>query len=524
MTIQPVILAGGSGTRLWPLSRRCYPKQFLALMDEHTLLQECVSRLDGLNDLDPLLFVSNEEHRFLITEQVRQLGDLDPMIVLEPEGRNTAPALTLAAQTVKAIDGHDDDPIMLVMPADHIIRDIETFQSAVNIGAALASRGNVVTFGVRPDSPNTGYGYIKAGLPVSRSSISINGAGQPDGSRDDSGPWAVETFVEKPDFATATRFLDSGDYFWNSGIFMMRCSVWLELIERFRPEIASHCENAYLNGVSDGRFFRPDKVAFSACPTDSIDYAVIENLVRSVNDGDDADRYINCVVLPLDAGWSDVGSWSAVWEEGEKDESGNVAKGDTYLQDTSDSVIIGQSRLVAAVGLEDIIVVETPDAVLVAHKNSVQKVRDIVNRLQADKRPESELHRKVHRPWGTYEVVDSGPRFQTKRLTVNPGAALSLQMHHHRAEHWVVVSGTATVTKGEESYLLTENESTYISVGVKHRLENSGTIPLEIIEVQSGSYLGEDDIVRFEDRYNRQSTNSVSDKDEPERSLANLKI
>ena len=504
MTIQPVILAGGSGTRLWPLSRKFYPKQFLTLSGERTLLQECVCRLDGLSDVSAPLFVSNEEHRFLISEQVRQLGKLDPFIVLEPEGRNTAPALTLAAHAIKGMSDQADDPVMLVAPADHIIKDVEVFQHAVRVGSILAEGDNVVTFGIVPGTPHTGYGYIKAGLPVTDYGLKSELSDITHRALNGGGPRVVDAFVEKPDAETAVKFLESENYLWNSGIFMMRCSIWLRLIESFRPDIAGACEQAHTYGRSDGNFFRPDEKAFSACPSDSIDYAVMEHLVPIAEEENGEGSGIGCVVVPLNAGWSDVGSWSAVWDEGKKDEAGNVVSGDVYLQGITNSVIMGQSRLVTAVGLNDVIVVETPDAILVAHKDRVQEVKEIVLRLQDDGRPEEKNHRKVHRPWGSYEVVDSGHRFQTKRLTVNPGAALSLQMHQHRAEHWVVVSGTATVTIGDEVYILTENESTYVPVGVKHRLENCGTIPLEIIEVQSGSYLGEDDIVRFEDRYDRQ--------------------
>jgi mannose-1-phosphate guanylyltransferase/mannose-6-phosphate isomerase-like protein (cupin superfamily) len=418
------------------------------------------------------------------------------------------------------------------MPSDHAIRDVGAFQATVREGVALAEKGHLVTFGVTPTCPHTGYGYIKT-----------NGATYPNGSQDESTDYAdfndenvnlrnlrikepiaypVAAFVEKPDREAAQAFLRAGDYLWNSGIFMMRASVWLEQLKHHRPDIAGACVAAYAKGKRDGDFFRPDPKAFAKCPSDSIDYAVMEKaagapLLEGSGYGVQGSGYnlpeactLNpappaCVVLPLNAGWSDVGSWSALWDEGSRDTDGNVIEGDVYAQSVHNSLVIGQHRLVAVVGMDDVIVVETPDAILVAHKGSVQDVKELVGRLKARQRPEQADHRKVHRPWGHYETVDGGARFQVKRLTVNPGAALSLQMHHHRAEHWVVVKGTARVTRGEEVFLLTENQSAYVPVGVRHRLENPGAIPLEIIEVQSGSYLAEDDIVRFEDLYNRQN-------------------
>ena len=462
--IYPVILSGGSGTRLWPLSREQYPKQLLALTGERTLLQETVLRLDGAQQVANPLFVCNEEHRFLVAEQVRQLGKSPLAIVLEPAGRNTAPALTLAALVLKRGAG---DPIMLVMPADHNIRDSAAFRESVKKALPLAAKGRLVTFGVKPTAPATGYGYIKRAKGND-----------------------VAAFVEKPDLATARLYVDSGEYAWNSGMFMVRLSTWFEELKRFEPEIARICEAAHAKGRNDGDFFRIDKETFARCPSNSIDYAVMEKTDRAA-------------VVELDAGWSDVGAWSSLWESGNRDAAGNVVSGDVFTHETRDALLIAQHRLLAVVGLDDVIVVETPDAVLVSKKERAQDVKEIVARLKAAGRSEHQVHRRVYRPWGSYEGVDAGTRFQVKRLSVKPGAALSLQLHHHRAEHWVVVQGTARVTRGDEVFTLTENQSTYIPVGTKHRLENPGNIQLEIIEVQSGGYLGEDDIVRFEDVYNR---------------------
>ena len=387
------------------------------------------------------------------------------IIVLEPVGRNTAPALTLAALTL--LKTAPDDELMLVMPADHVIQDNKKFHAAVREGIALAEKGQLVTFGIVPATPETGYGYIKKG----------------DGNE-------VAAFVEKPDAETAGRYLASGEYLWNSGMFMMLASVWLDELNRFHPAMLEACKAAYEQGWRDGEFFRVNAQAFGSCQSNSIDYAVMEETDKAA-------------VVALDAGWSDIGAWSSLWEASERDSQGNVVQGDVYAHATQNTLLISQHRFLAAVGLDDIIVIETPDAVLVAHKKHAQDVKEVVNRLKSDKRSEYQTHRRVYRPWGSYEGIDAGPRFQVKRLMVNPGAALSLQMHHHRAEHWIVVKGTARVTRGDEVFMLTENQSTYIPLGTTHRLENPGNIPLEIIEVQSGSYLGEDDIVRFEDRYNR---------------------
>jgi mannose-1-phosphate guanylyltransferase/mannose-6-phosphate isomerase len=465
MRINPVILSGGSGTRLWPLSREQYPKQLLSLLGERTLLQQTVVRLDGMQHVADPLLVCNEEHRFLIAEQLRELGRVPADIILEPVGRNTAPALTLAALALRK--AAPEDALMLVMPADHLIQDVRQFHDAVREGAELAARGYLVTFGIVPASPQTGYGYIK------------KGSGN-----------VVAAFVEKPDAAAAAAYVDSGEYLWNSGMFMMLAQVWLDELNRFHPAMLEACRSAYEQGRRDGEFYRVNAQAFASCQANSIDYAVMEETDKAV-------------VVALDAGWSDIGAWSSLWEASARDARGNVVRGDVYAHATQNALLIAQHRFLAAVGLDDIIVVETPDAVLVAHKDRAQDVKEVVNRLKTEKRSEYQTHRRVYRPWGWYEGIDAGPRFQVKRLMVKPGAALSLQMHHHRAEHWVVVKGTARVTRGEEIFMITENQSTYIPLGTTHRLENPGTIPLEIIEVQSGSYLGEDDIVRFEDKYNR---------------------
>jgi len=470
--IVPVILSGGSGSRLWPLSREHYPKQLLALAGELTMLQETAMRLDGSAEQAPAFVVCNEEHRFLVAEQLRQIDRLPQDILLEPFGRNTAPALTLAALAVTA---HEPNAVMLVMPADHVIRDQAVFHDAVQKGRVEALAGRLVTFGIVPTQPETGYGYIRKG-PILASA----------------GAYEVDGFVEKPDAATARAYLESGEHLWNSGIFMMTAARWLEEIRRFRPDIADACMAAWQGGKRDMDFFRLDKEAFGRCPSESIDYAVME-------------KTDNAVVIPLDAGWSDIGAWSSLWDVSQRDADGNVLQGDVLALHTHNTLLIAQHRFVAAVGLEDVIVVETADAVLVAHKDQAQDVKAIVSRLKDAKRSEHIDHRKVYRPWGCYEGVDAGKRFQVKRITVNPGAALSLQMHHHRAEHWIVVTGTARVTRGDEVFLLTENQSTFIPLGTKHRLENPGAMPLEMIEVQSGGYLGEDDIVRFEDKYNRDS-------------------
>ncbi|MBS1191645.1 MAG: mannose-phosphate guanylyltransferase/mannose-6-phosphate isomerase [Rhodocyclaceae bacterium] len=481
MRIQPVILCGGSGTRLWPLSREQYPKQLLKLCGERTMLQATALRLAGMHlaagdALAPPLLVGNEEYRFLMAQQIQETGLPRAMFILEPCGRNTAPALTLA--TLAAIDD-GQDPVLVIMPADHVIQDEGAFCQAVAKAAPLANGGRLVTFGIQPTAPETGYGYIKQGAAL------------------EEGSCQVELFVEKPDLATAEAYLASGQYLWNSGIFVIKASTWLTTLERCRPDIAAACLKAFEGSQRDREFLRPDKAAFAACPADSIDYAVMEPLTQpGANTGEVA-------VLPLDARWSDVGAWSALWEIGDKDADQNVLMGDIITVDTHNTLVLGNGRLVACVGLDNTIVVETPDAILVADKDQIQKVKDLVGHLKERRRSESYSHRKVFRPWGSYDSIDFGNRFQVKRIIVTPGACLSLQMHYHRAEHWIVVSGTAKVTRGEETFLVSENQSTYIPLGTVHRLENPGKLPLEMIEVQSGSYLGEDDIIRFEDQYGR---------------------
>lgn len=481
--IQPVVLSGGSGTRLWPLSREKYPKQLLSLVGQDSLLQATVRRVSGTPgvELTAPMVVCNEEYRFVIAEQLRLLGEAGT-IVLEPFGRNTAPALTLAA--LAAIK-NNADPVLLVMPADHVITDVAAFQSVVSRGATLADEGAVVTFGITPDAPETGYGYIQSGAPF--------------GDPADSGAWRIARFVEKPDAVTAQAYLDAGNYLWNSGLFMMRASVWLSAVGQCRTDILAACQRAWDAGQTDGEFVRVGKELFALCPSDSIDYAVMERIAANT----DSLTLPPGVVLPLRAGWSDVGAWDALWQVLPKDAHGNVSQGDVMLHNCENTLALSEGRLVACVGVRDLVVVETADAILVSHKDQTQDVKKIVDRLRAEKRAEGSIHRKVFRPWGWYDGVDAGERFQVKRIVVKPGGTLSLQMHHHRAEHWVVVSGTARVTKGDESFLLSENQSTFIPLGTTHRLENPGRVALEMIEVQSGSYLGEDDIVRFEDVYGR---------------------
>lgn len=479
MTIKSVILSGGSGTRLWPASRETYPKQLLPLTGENSLLQETALRLKGFEamDVDPRpIVVSNEEYRFIIAEQLRQIGVRSPQIVLEPVGRNTAPALTLAAH----VASEEGDPVLLVMPADHVIADVSAFQRGIGEGARLAAEGALVTFGIVPDRPETGYGYIRAGDVPAGADTARN----------------LLEFVEKPDAQTAQAYVDSGQFFWNSGIFMMKASVWLRAIAHCNPAMASACADAAAGSARDADFLRVDRAAFERCPSDSIDYAVMERLPSAPELGAG-------VVVPLSAGWSDVGAWDALWAVSDKDAQGNSARGEVMFEASRNTLVHASNRLVAAIGCEDMVVVETPDAVMVAHKSRTQDVKKIVARLKAEGRSLAQSHRKVYRPWGWYDSIDAGERFQVKRIVVNPGAKLSLQMHHHRAEHWIVVRGTAEVTCGDKVYLLAENESTYIPLGHTHRLANPGRLPLEIIEVQSGGYLGEDDIVRFEDNYGR---------------------
>jgi mannose-1-phosphate guanylyltransferase/mannose-6-phosphate isomerase len=476
-SVIPVVLSGGSGTRLWPISREKYPKQLLPLVDEQSMLQSTVERLDGLDNLASPLLICNEEHRFVVAEQVRLLGK-QGMVLLEPVGRNTAPAMTLAALWANR---EGDDPVLVVMPADHVISDGAAFRNTVERAVRLALSGAAVTFGITPDCPETGYGYIQQGKALT----------------DGSGGFELAQFVEKPDRETAEGYLASGDFLWNSGIFVMRASVWLAALAACRADILTACRKAVTEATTDGDFVRIARETFAACPSDSIDYAVMERLTAGIP------GLPQGVVIPLSAGWSDVGAWDALWKVLPKCSDGNAVRGDVLLENCSNTLAFSESRLVACIGISNLVVVETDDAILVAHHDATQDVKKIVDRLKAAKRSQAQMHRKVYRPWGWYDGVDSGERFQVKRIGVKPGGSLSLQMHHHRAEHWIVVSGTARVTKGEEVFLVSENQSTYIPLGVKHRLENPGMVPLEMIEVQSGSYLGEDDIVRFEDTYGR---------------------
>jgi mannose-1-phosphate guanylyltransferase / mannose-6-phosphate isomerase len=474
--ITPVILSGGAGTRLWPLSRELYPKQLLPLIGERTMLQQTILRLDGLATAGAVI-VCNDAHRFLVAEQLRQLAIEPRATVLEPFGRNTAPAIALAAHAALKGAGAQAsaiDPVLLVLPADHVIRDIPAFHEAVRTALPAAQSGMLATFGIVAHAPETGYGYIQRG-------------------ESEGGVYRIARFVEKPDQERAREFVASGKYYWNSGMFLFRARRYLQELERLAPEMARICEAAFLGSRADLDFTRIDAALFEACPADSIDYAVME-------------KTADAVVVPLNAGWSDVGSWSSLHDASDADAHGNVTHGDVISEDTRGSYLYAESRLVAAVGLDNHVVVETKDAVLVAHKDRVHDVKKLVMRLKERGRYEHSLHREVFRPWGSYDSLENGPRFQVKRLKVKPGATLSLQMHHHRAEHWVVVAGTARITRGEEEFLLEENQSTYIPIGVRHRIENPGIIPLEIIEVQSGSYLGEDDIVRFEDKYGRKGT------------------
>jgi mannose-1-phosphate guanylyltransferase/mannose-6-phosphate isomerase len=464
--LQPVLLSGGSGTRLWPLSREAYPKQFLPLVGDNTMMQDTWLRVAPIATVAPIV-VANEDHRFLAAEQLRLVGVEHAAIVLEPVGRNTAPAIAAAALQATADGG---DPLLLVLPSDHVVRDAEAFRAAVQMATAAAEDGALVTFGIVPEAPETGFGYIQA-----------------DG--DGGGVRKVLRFVEKPDAATAQSYLDAGGYYWNSGMFLFRASRYLEELGRFRPDILDAVRAAFAAAQRDGDFVRLDKEAFAACASDSIDYAVMEKTDRAM-------------VLPVDIGWNDVGSWSALWQVSEQDGDGNAHHGDVVAVDSHNSYAYAR-RLVALVGVDDLVVVETDDAVLVARKGRVQQVKDVVAKLKAEQRSHAVLHREVHRPWGSYDSIDADDGFQVKRIKVKPGARLSLQSHKHRAEHWIVVRGTARVTRDNDVFELHANQSTYIPLGAKHRLENPGTEMLELIEVQSGGYLGEDDIVRYEDVYGR---------------------
>jgi mannose-1-phosphate guanylyltransferase / mannose-6-phosphate isomerase len=489
LSLCPVLLAGGSGTRLWPLSRAGFPKQFLCLDGSSSLFQQAVSRLAGLQPdalkLSPPLVVCNEDHRFLVLEQLREIGVEAGPLLLEPEGRNTAPALTLAALAAVEQGG---DPVMVVTPADHVVRDEAAFCSAVRRAVVQAAQGHIVILGVTPTRAETGYGYVRAASTPASTSPSWRG------EVDAEAIHPVQAFVEKPDAATAERYLAEGDYLWNAGMFVLKASVWLKALQRFRPDIATATETAWDARDKESAFIRPGKAAFAAIPAESIDYAVMEHCPGS-------DQPIS--VVPLDAGWSDLGAWDAVWDALPKDASGNATQGDVLSVHSHDNLAHASSRLVSLVGVDHLIVVETPDAVLVASRAHAQDVKHIVGQLKALERDEHSLHRQVHRPWGWFDSICDAERFKVKRIMVKPRASLSLQKHFHRAEHWVVVKGTAEITCGDKVVLLTENQSTYIPLGEVHRLSNPGTIPLEIIEVQSGSYLGEDDIVRFEDRYGR---------------------
>ena len=480
--VQPVVMAGGSGTRLWPLSRAGFPKQFLVLSGNTSLFQQAVSRLEGLRDMQghegvadaqldvaaPVV-VGNEEHRFLVLDQLRELKTEPAAVLLEPTGRNTAPALTLAAlQALEALET-GGDVVLVVTSADQTVTDGAAFTAALRAASAMAAEGAITVLGITPDRPETGYGYIRA-----------------DGAK-------VAQFVEKPDLATAEKYVASGAYFWNAGMFVLKASVWMAALERFRPDIATACRAAWAARSTDTKFVRPGKAEFTAVPSESIDYAVMEK----------CPGVLDIRMQALSAGWNDLGAWEAVWQVAQKDAAGNASTGDAIVSDSRNTLVHATSRLVSVVGMDDVVVVETPDAVLVTSREKSQDVKNIVNQLGREQRGEQVLHRKVHRPWGWYDGIDHGPRHQVKRIMVKPGASLSLQMHHHRAEHWIVVSGTAEVTNGDKVIMLTENQSTYIPLGQTHRLANPGKVPLEIIEVQSGSYLGEDDIVRFEDTYGR---------------------
>ena len=472
-SVTPVIMAGGNGSRLWPLSRELFPKQFLTLDGELTMLQTTIRRLRGLAAENPVV-ICNDEHRFLVAEQLRAINKLANNIILEPAGRNTAPAIALAALTALQTAPEGSDPLLLVLAADHVIRDEAAFTATVESARVYAEAGKLVTFGIVPTKAETGYGYIKRGAATG----------------DTQDAYTVAQFVEKPDHTTAEHYLESGDYYWNSGMFLFRASRYLAELQQFRPDIYAACVEAVGTVNADLDFVRVNKAAFLSCPSDSIDYAVMEHTA-------------DAVVVPMSAGWSDVGSWSSLWDISEKDINGNVSHGDVLQHNSQNNYVFAESCLVTTVGVQNLVIVQTKDAVLVADKHQVQDVKKIVESLKAAGRTEHHIHREVYRPWGKYDSIDNGERYQVKRITVKPGEKLSIQMHHHRAEHWIVVSGTASVTNGDSVQLVTENQSVYIPVGQIHALENPGKIMLEMIEVQSGSYLGEDDIVRFEDRYGR---------------------
>ncbi|HUO44338.1 MAG TPA: mannose-1-phosphate guanylyltransferase/mannose-6-phosphate isomerase [Burkholderiales bacterium] len=471
MNLYPVILSGGAGSRLWPLSRESLPKQFLKMLSERTLFQETILRLNGIESVQPPLVIANHEHRFLIAEQLRDIDVRPQALLLEPAGRNTAPAVAAAAYHLLQ---HDEDALMLVLPADHHLPDVAPFHAAVRRAVAAAERGFLVTFGVVPRWPESGYGYIQRGDALDA---------LPDCYR-------IASFVEKPEPEIAAKYIAAGDYFWNSGMFLFGARQFRDELERLRPQLAAGCRRAVQGAVRDLDFLRLEPAAFAQCEATSVDYAIMEPTAAGA-------------IVMADFRWSDLGSWESLWEAAPKDSAGNFAGGDVYLDDVRDSYVVSTQRMVAAIGIGHLVVVETPDAVLVCDRDQVQRVRQMVEHLKSQRRAEHAQHRTLYRPWGHFESIDAGPRFRVKRITVNPGRKLSLQLHHHRAEHWVVVTGTAKITRGDETIVLSENQSTYIPVGVPHRLENPGKIPLQIIEVQSGAYLEEDDIVRLEDAYNR---------------------
>ena len=510
MNLIPVILSGGSGSRLWPLSRAMRPKQFLGVTEERSLFQATLARLQGLQPSISPIVVANTDHRFLVADQCLQMGITPHTLILEPLARNTAPAIAAAALQALAVspstatseqvkkvgaasDGESDlDAVLLVLPSDHVITDTAAFHHAVREGYACAQAGALVTFGIVPTHAETGYGYVKAApraTPASSADSSF-GSASADSQRASRAALPVSAFIEKPSLATAEQYLHDGGYYWNSGMFLFRADIFLQELATHNPAMAEACQRAHTNATKDMDFLRLDAAAFGPSPSDSIDYAVMEKTNKAM-------------VIPLDAGWNDVGAWPAVWQLQPQDQAGNATRGDALLHDTQNCYVHADHRLVTLVGTQDLVVVETSDAVLVAHKDKAQDVKKIVEALKAKGRPEADLHREVFRPWGAYDSIDHGDRYQVKRISVKPGARLSLQMHHHRAEHWIVVSGTAKVTIGEKEQLVAETQSVYIPIGEKHCLENPGKLPLELIEVQSGSYLGEDDIVRFEDRYGR---------------------
>jgi mannose-1-phosphate guanylyltransferase/mannose-6-phosphate isomerase len=471
LIVHPVTLSGGSGTRLWPMSRTQYPKQILPLIGDHSLLQQAALRVDGLPDFATPLIVANEEHRFIIAEQLREIGLAQQALLLEPVGRNTAPAACVAALSLAEAE---PDALMLLMPSDHVIEDRAAFLTAIEHAAAAARKGRLVTFGIHPERPETGFGYIERGAALSGTD----------------GAFAVARFVEKPDTATAESYVASGNFFWNSGIFLFPAALYLSELERLRPDMLAACRLTLEAARRDADFIRLDKAAFAACPSDSIDYAVMEHTEHAA-------------VVPVSMGWNDLGSWDALWELADKDAAGNALVGNVIAEDATNCYLRSEAGMIAALGVEDMIVVATDDAVMLAPRNRAQDVRRLVTRLAKENRSEADALPRVHRPWGSYETLHAGHRVQVKHILVKPGGKLSLQMHHHRAEHWVVVQGTAKIRRGNEDLVLTEDQSTYIPLGTAHRLENPGKIPLHLIEVQSGAYLGEDDIVRFEDHYGR---------------------